>query len=454
MKIKFGEELIMNIEKKYHIITFGCQMNENDSEKIAGILTKKGYTYAEDSKDADVLVINTCSVRGNADDRFFGNLGQFKAVKQKKEGMIIAVCGCMMQQEIHINDVQKRYPFVDIIFGTHNVHQFGEFLDRKLEGNKKRVVEVISDGPIAEDVPMKREFDYKAYVTIMNGCDNFCTYCIVPYTRGREKSRPASKIIQEIRELADNGCKEVMLLGQNVNSYGKRGEITEPCSFAELLDRVSEIEGIERIRFMTSHPKDLTDDVIEAIARNEKVMNSVHLPLQSGSSRVLKLMNRKYDKEKYLQTVEKLRERIPDISITTDIIVGFPTETEEDFAQTLDVVEKVRFDSAFTFIYSPRHGTKAASMEGAVDDAVVKVRFEKLMDLLHAKMLEQSVEKYEGKTVEVLVDGHSQKDENMLCGKTRGGKLVNFHGEAPMGTLVNVKITKPTTFHLLGEVAE
>ncbi|MBR6800566.1 MAG: tRNA (N6-isopentenyl adenosine(37)-C2)-methylthiotransferase MiaB [Eubacteriaceae bacterium] len=437
---------------KYHIITFGCQMNENDSEKLAGILSQRGYVYTPDSKDADVLIINTCSVRENADDRFYGNLGQYKAVKAKNPDMIIAVCGCMMQQEIHVNDVIKRYPFVDIIFGTHNIHLFGNFLEKMKKDRPKRIVEVIPDGKIAEDVPIKREYDYKAYVTIMNGCDNFCTYCIVPYTRGREKSRPASMILKEVRELAENGCKEIMLLGQNVNSYGKRGEITEPCSFAELLDKVSQVEGIERIRFMTSHPKDLTDDVIDAIARNDKVMNCVHLPLQAGSSRVLKLMNRKYDKEKYLETVEKLRAKIPDISITTDIIVGFPTETEEDFAETLDVVGKVRFDSAFTFIYSPRHGTKAAVMEGAVPEDVVKVRFEKLMELLHAKMLEQSIEKYEGKTVEVLVDGSSTKDENILAGKTKGGKLVNFTGDARPGDVVMVKITKPTTFHLLGEM--
>lgn len=432
----------------YHILTFGCQMNENDSEKIAGILTNMGYIKSENPKECDVLVINTCSVRENADDRFFGNLGEYKSVKKKNPYMIICVCGCMMQQEIFVNEINEKYPFVDIIFGTHNIERFGDLLNG-YKATRKRITEIRQNSEVVENVPCKREFKHKAYVSITFGCDNFCSYCIVPYTRGREKSREAENIVKEITELAKDGCKEVMLLGQNVNSYGKG--LKTPCSFAELLKKVSNIDGIERVRFMTSHPKDLTDDVIEAILSNDKICHNIHLPFQAGSDKILKLMNRKYTKDYYLDLVKKIRERIPDITISTDIIVGFPTETEEDFEETLDVVKKCRFESAFTFIYSPREGTRAAKMEEQVPKEVTSERFARLLKTLEG-VVENSVGIYENTVQEVIVDGVSKSDPEVLCGRTKTNKLVNFKGDCVIGDTVDVKITKVNTYYLYGEV--
>ncbi|MBO4360321.1 MAG: tRNA (N6-isopentenyl adenosine(37)-C2)-methylthiotransferase MiaB [Eubacteriaceae bacterium] len=432
---------------KYYILTFGCQMNENDSEHIAGILTEKGYERTDNVREATVAVINTCSIRENADDKFFGNLGDLKGVKRENPNMILCVCGCMMQQQIFVDRIREKFPYVDIIFGTHNIADFGNLLDEFLESRKK-IVRIMDSSPVIEGVPLRREYRHRAYVSITYGCDNFCTYCIVPYTRGREKSREADDIISEVKCLAEDGVKEIMLLGQNVNSYGKG--LKEPCSFAELLRRVSEVEGLERIRFMTSHPRDFSDDIIDAMASSDKICKSVHLPFQAGSDRILKLMNRHYDRAYYLGLVKKLRERIPGITISTDIIVGFPTETEEDFEDTLDIVRECRFESAFTFIYSPREGTKAASMEGQIDHETCSRRFKKLVAALEEEIAE-GVIVYQDSVQEVIVDGRSKSDENTLTGRTRSNKLVNFTGTASMGDTVNVKITKANTYYLYGE---
>ena len=434
--------------KKYLIITYGCQMNENDSEKMSGMLDNLGYIQTDKEEDADLIIMNTCSVRENANNRFFGNLGNFKKLKKRKKDLIIGVCGCMMQEEHIVKKIKEKYSFVDIVFGTHNIASLPSLLE-ECEAKRKLVVEVLSDSDsLPEGLPVHRQFKHKAFVSIMKGCNNFCTYCIVPYTRGRERSREYKNILSEVTNLAKDGVKEVTLLGQNVNSYGKILE--DRISFAELLKRVSEVEGIERVRFMTSHPKDLSDELIDVIKNNDKICNHIHLPMQSGSSRILKLMNRHYDKETYINLVKKIRSEIPDIAITTDIIVGFPTETEEDFNDTLDVYKECEFDTAFTFIYSKREGTKAAVMEGQVDEDVVKVRFDKLVKL-HDEILFKQNQKYLNKTVDVLIDGVSKTNDNVLTGRTDTFKLVNFTGNGKAGDIVKVKITDVKTFHLSGE---
>jgi len=437
--------------KKYLIITYGCQMNENDSEKISGMVEQLGYIKTEDEKDADLIIMNTCSVRENANNRFFGNLGNFKKLKQKKNGLIIAVCGCMMQEEHIVKKIKEKYSFVDIVFGTHNIQSLPNLLE-EADAKRKLIVEVLEDSDkIAEGLPVHRQFKHKAFVSIMKGCNNFCSYCIVPYTRGRERSREYENILAEIKDLANDGAKEVTLLGQNVNSYGKNLE--NPISFAKLLKMVSDVEGIERVRFMTSHPKDLSDELIETIRDNPKICRHIHLPMQSGSSRILKLMNRHYDKDTYINLVKKIREEIPEVAITTDIIVGFPTESEEDFNDTLDVYKKCQFDTAFTFIYSKREGTKAAVMEGQIDDKTVKNRFDRLVKL-HDEILFEQNKKYMGRVVDVLIDGKSKTNDNVLTGRTSSFKLVNFTGEGKTGDIVKVKITDVHTFHLSGEVVE
>ncbi len=424
-------------------------MNENDSEKIAGMLEMEGYTKAANIENTDILVINTCSIRENANNRFFGNLGSFKTIKKEKPDMILAVCGCMMQQEEIVDIIRNKYRYVDIIFGTHNLYKFPQLLNERING-KKPVYEIIKDtSVIHEEIPIKHEYNHKAYVSITFGCDNFCTYCIVPYTRGREKSRTSENILNEVKSLANKGCKEIMLLGQNVNSYGKG--LNEDIDFSKLLRRLNEIDGIQRIRFMTSHPKDLSDKMIDAIEECDKVCKNIHLPLQSGSNSILKAMNRKYTKEHYLSLIDKLRDKIPDITISTDIIVGFPSETEEDFMHTLDVVEKVKYDSAFTFIYSPRNGTIAAKMPYEISESTLKDRFDRLIKLQHGIMADLS-EKYVGTVQEVLTDGFSKTDKNMLCGRTRSNKLVNFLGNSREGDIVNVLINNATPFHLKGEM--
>lgn len=437
--------------KKYLIITYGCQMNENDSEKISGMVEELGYTKTEDEKDADLIIMNTCSVRENANNRFFGNLGNFKKLKQKKSGLILAVCGCMMQEEHIVKKIKEKYSFVDIVFGTHNIASLPSLLE-ECDAKRKLIVEVLEDSDkLAEGLPVHRQFKHKAFVSIMKGCNNFCSYCIVPYTRGRERSREYQNILNEVRELANDGVKEVTLLGQNVNSYGKN--LDDPVSFAKLLKMVSEVEGIERVRFMTSHPKDLSDELIEVIRDNPKICRHIHLPMQSGSSRILKLMNRHYDKDTYINLVKKIRSEIPDVAITTDIIVGFPTETEEDFLDTLDVYKECEFDTAFTFIYSKREGTKAAVMDGQIDEKTVKDRFDRLLKLHDEIVLKQN-KKYLGKEVDILIDGKSKTNDNILTGRTSSFKLVNFTGKGETGDIVKVKITDVHTFHLSGEVIE
>lgn len=438
------------MSKTFHITTFGCQMNEHDSEVMAGMLLEKGFEPVKERRDADVAIINTCSVRENADKRFFGTLGQLKRRKKENPDFVVCVCGCMMQQQHVIDTIKVKYPWVDIIFGTHNIHQFPELVDNALN-EKKKQIEVWSDGgDIVEGLPAKRLFDCKALVNIMFGCNNFCTYCIVPYTRGRERSRQPEEIIKEVKSLVEDGVKEIMLLGQNVNSY--RGD--EQTDFARLLYRLNEIEGLERIRFMTSHPKDLSDRLIQAFVDCNKLCKNIHLPVQSGSSRVLKKMNRRYTKEQYLELVAKLKAAVPGITMSTDIIVGFPGETEEDFEETLDLVRKVRFDSAFTFLYSIRKGTPAEKYDDQVPEEVKHERFNRLVDLINAISAEKN-EEYAGRVERVLVEGASKTNSKTFSGRTDGFKLVNFEGTKDMvGNLVDVEIIEGKTFSLDGRIVK
>lgn len=425
-------------------------MNEHDSEIIAGILENIGYEKANIINDADIIIFNTCLVRENAELKVYGKLGELKALKKENEDLIIGLCGCMMQRENIRNIIKKKYGYVDIIFGTHNIHQLPELIEQHRKSSQL-IESVLDDSEkIIEGLSSHRKYDFKAFVNIMYGCNNFCSYCIVPYTRGREKSRDPENIIEEINELADNGCKEVTLLGQNVNSYGKTLE--KKMTFANLLRRINEIKGIERIRFMTSHPKDLSDDLILAMKDCDKVCEHLHLPFQAGSNKVLKAMNRKYTKEKYLNLVEKVRSEIPNIAITTDIIVGFPGETEEDFNETLDIVNKVKFDNAFTFLYSIREGTPAATMKNQIPDKIKHNRFKKLQDTLYPIFYDKN-QFYKDKIVEVLVEDISKNNQAILSGRTRTNKLVHFEGDRSLiGQFVNVKITNPKTWTLEGKI--
>ena len=434
---------------KYFIETWGCQMNEEDSEKLSGMLKSIGYSKSTDIKDADIIIFNTCCVRENAENKVFGNLGELKHLKKKKPELIVAVCGCMMQQEGMADKILSKFPHVNIIFGTHNAYKFPEYLNRvKTEG--VQVKEIFNkETEIIEGVPIDRESSVKAFVTIMYGCNNFCTYCVVPYVRGRERSRKSEDVIKEIEDLVAKGYKEVTLLGQNVNSYGKGLE--EDIDFAELLRKINEVQGLERVRFMTSHPKDLNKDVIYAIKECDKLCEQIHLPVQSGSNRILKKMNRHYTKESYLELVELIKKEIPGVSLTTDIIVGFPGETEEDFLDTLDLVQKVQYDSAFTFIYSRRNNTPADMMLNQVPDADKHHRFDRLVKAVNESVIMKNKE-FEGKVTEVLVEGFSKNDETKFTGRTRNGKLVNFTGEnIKAGDLVNVKIVRAQPFSLVGE---
>ena len=435
--------------KTFYIETWGCQMNEEDSEKISGMLSRTGYNRSAERDTADIIIFNTCCVRENAELKVKGNLGALKKIKKERPDLIIAVCGCMMQQEGIAEEIIKMFPFVDIIFGTHNSYKFPEYLNRVKQENKS-VVEVIQkEEGIVEGIPIDRESKVKAFVTIMYGCNNFCTYCIVPYVRGRERSREPQNIVNEIKDLVAEGYKEVTLLGQNVNSYGK--ELEPKISFAELLKIIREIPGLERVRFMTSHPKDLTEDVIDAIAEGGNLCEQIHLPVQSGSSRLLKKMNRHYDKSMYLNLVDKIKVKIPGAAISTDIIIGFPGETEEDFQETLSLVKEVEFDSAFTFIYSKRKGTPAFDMDDQISDEVKHDRFNRLVEAVNASSRKKNLE-YLGRTVEVLVEGFSKNNENTVMGRTRSGKLVNLSGSAELiGALVNAKIIKANSFSLVGE---
>jgi len=438
-----------NTNLRYFIETWGCQMNEEDSEKLSGMLKGLGYTRTDVKEEASIIIFNTCCVRENAELKVYGNLGELKRLKKKNNDLIIAVCGCMMQQEGMAETILKKYPFVDIIFGTHNSHKLPEYINRvRQEG--KSIIEIMSkEEGIIEGVPIDRESSIKAFVTIMYGCNNFCTYCIVPYVRGRERSRKPEDIINEIKDLVSKGYKEITLLGQNVNSYGKGLE--PEIKFAELLRKINEIDGVERVKFMTSHPKDLSDDVIDAIAECDKLCEHIHLPVQSGSSNLLKKMNRHYDREQYLDLVKRIKAKIPNVALSTDIIVGFPGETEEDFEETVSLVKEVQFDSAFTFLYSKRKGTPAYELEEQIDEQTKSKRFKRLVEAVNECCAAKNKE-YQGKTVEVLVEGVSKNDSTKLMGRTRTGKLVNFKGnEDSIGKLVQVKITEALSFSLTGE---
>ncbi len=437
-----------NKQKYYHIITYGCQMNEHDSEKISWLLEDLGYVWTDTKENSDFIVYNTCLVRENAELKVYGQLGALKGLKRQNPDLIIALCGCMMQREEIREIILSKYKHVDIIFGTNNIHKLPQLIHR-YEQTGDTIVDIIEDSrEIVEDINANRMYSYKAFVNIMYGCNNFCTYCIVPYTRGREKSREPKNIINEIKELTSKGYKEITLLGQNVNSYGKT--LNYNYSFAKLLREINKIEGLERIRFMTSHPKDLSDELIEAMASLDKVCEHLHLPVQSGSNKILKAMNRKYTREEYLLLIDKIRKAIPDIAISTDIIVGFPGEREEDFEETLDLVKEVRYDSAFTFLYSIREGTIAANMENQVPDEIKHNRFQKLLDTLYPIFYEKNLN-YENKIVEVLVEEVSKNDPNMLTGRTRTGKLIHFKGNRELiGQLVDVRIDKIKTFTLEG----
>ncbi|WP_123053814.1 tRNA (N6-isopentenyl adenosine(37)-C2)-methylthiotransferase MiaB [Clostridium sp. JN-1] len=436
-------------KKKFFIETWGCQMNEEDSEKLSGMLRKIGYDRTDIREDSDLIIFNTCCVRENAELKVYGNLGALKSLKKRKPELVIAVCGCMMQQKEMAQKVVKKFPFVDIVFGTHNTYKFPEYLNTvKQNGTSVIAIQDKEDG-IIEGIPIDRESKIKAFVTIMYGCNNFCTYCVVPYVRGRERSRKPEDIEREIVELVSKGYKEVTLLGQNVNSYGKG--LNPEINFAELLRRINKIEGLERIRFMTSHPKDLTRDVIDAVAQCDKVCEHIHLPVQSGSTKILNKMNRKYTCEQYLKLVSDIKQTIPNAAITTDIIVGFPGETEEDFECTLDLAKQVEYDSAFTFLYSKRENTPAKEMEGHIPEDIKHERFERLVKVINESCSKKNAE-YEGRVEEILVEGFSKNDINKLTGRTRTGKLVNFTGNKEhIGELVSVKITKAKSFSLEGE---
>ena len=409
------------------IKTFGCQMNARDSEKLTGILKCVGYKILpeEEEEEADFVIYNTCTVRENANLKVYGRLGKLGHIKESRHDMMIALCGCMMQEPDVVEKIKKDYKFVDMVFGTHNLYQFPELLYQAL-AQRQTVIEVWEGTErIVEELPVERKYSFKSGVNIMFGCNNFCSYCIVPYVRGRERSRKPEDIIEEIKELADDGVKEVMLLGQNVNSYGKG--LDEEITFAELLRRVCKVYGIERVRFMTSHPKDLSDELIEVMASEHKICKHLHLPLQSGSSRILKEMNRQYSKEDYLALVDKIRAAMPDIALTTDIIVGFPGETEEDFLETMDVVRQVEFDSAFTFIYSKRTGTPAASMEDQVTEDVVKDRFGRLLVLVQEKAQRKN-RSLQGKVLPVLVESINPQDPTLVSGRLENNSVVHFPG--------------------------
>ena len=440
---KLGRKLTANVT------TFGCQMNARDSEKIVGILEKIGYEIVEEEK-ADFIIYNTCTVRENANMKVYGRLGALKKEKQKNKHMKLAMCGCMMQEDVVVEKIRKSYAFVDLIFGTHNIFKLAELLYTRMQSDRM-VIDIWKEtNQIVEDLPSERKFSFKAGVNVMYGCNNFCTYCIVPYVRGRERSRNPKDIIREIERLVADGVVEIMLLGQNVNSYGK--DFEQPISFAELLREINKIEGLKRIRFMTSHPKDLSDELILAMKECKKVCKHLHLPVQAGSSRLLKIMNRSYTKEQYLELVDKIKKEIPDISLTTDIMVGFPGETEEDFLETMDVVRKVRYDAAYTFIYSKRTGTPAASMPDQVPEDVVKERFQRLLAEIQ-EISSEITKEDEGTIQEVLVEEKNSQEEGLMTGRLSNNLLVHFKSdEQVIGELVMVKLTECKGFYYMGEM--
>ncbi len=434
----------------YCLTTFGCQMNEKQSEAVAGIMDEIGY-HRQDNEEADVVIYNTCTVRENANLKVYGRLGHLHSLKDHNPDMKIILFGCMMQEQHVVDKIKKSYPFVNLVFGTHNIFKYAELFYEMLQSERQIVDIWEGTDQIVEDLPTERNYTFKSGVNIMFGCNNFCSYCIVPYVRGRERSREPEAIVKEVKRLVADGVSEVMLLGQNVNSYGKT--LKDPVTFAQLLEKVEQIEGLKRIRFMTSHPKDLSDELIEYMSKSRKVCHHLHLPMQSGSSRILKIMNRHYDKEKYLGLVEKIRTAVPDISLTTDIIVGFPGETEEDFQETLDVVEKSDFDTAFTFIYSKRSGTPAAKMEDQVPEDVVKDRFDRLLKLVQEKGREVS-SRFQGEVQEVLVETES-KEKGIFTGRTQYNLLVHFPGTPDLlGKYVNVRLDTCKGFYYMGTRVE
>lgn len=435
---------------KAFVETYGCQQNVNDSEILLGMLCEMGFEKTADRESADLILYNTCAVRENAELKVYGNLGALKHLKRKNENLIIGVCGCMMQQEEVKEQVRKKYRHVDMVFGTHSLYRFPEILNEVLI-SRKRVFDVVnSDGAIAEDMPVKRQGGPCAWVSVMYGCNNFCSYCIVPYVRGRERSRGKEAILSEIRALAKDGVKEITLLGQNVNSYGK--DLEDGTDFADLLGEVCTVDGIERIRFMTSHPKDISDKLIDTMASREKICKQLHLPVQAGNNRVLKAMNRRYTKEEYLEKIDKIKAKMPGITLTTDIIVGFPGETTAEFEDTLDVLRRVRYDSIFSFIYSRRPGTPAAKMPDVITEGEKKENFNRMLKLQDAVSREKNLE-LEGRTVSVLVEGVSKNNGEFLSGRTEGGKIVNFKGpKALAGNFARVKITEAKTWSLMGEL--
>lgn len=448
-KINDAYETETGKKKKFFSLAMGCQMNAHDSEKLEGMLDKMGYEQTDEETDADFIIYNTCCVRENAEQKVYGKLGWLKHYKKDKPDTVIALCGCMMQQDSVIKTLRQKYRHVDIVFGTYNLYKLPELMNTRMESGDTIYDIWQEQEEIVEDLPSIRHFPYKAAVNIMFGCNNFCTYCIVPYVRGRERSREAEDIIAEVKKLAADGVKEIMLLGQNVNSYGKN--LSKPVSFAKLLRMVNDVEGIERIRFMTSHPKDLSDELIEAMKDCPKVCKSLHLPVQAGSSEILRRMNRNYTKESYLETVRKIKEAMPDITLSTDIIVGFPGETEEDFQETLDVIRKVGYTTAYTFIYSKRTGTPAATMDNQVAEDVIKDRFDRMLNVLNP-MIHELNEKLVGKIVNVLVEEPSKSNKDVLTGRADNYALVHFEGSKDLiGQIVPVRIIENKTFYFIAE---
>lgn len=451
-----GKALVASLSEQaghpltFCVTTFGCQMNARDSEKLVGILEQMGYIEEAEEEKADFVIFNTCTVRENANQRVYGRLGQLSRVKKQNPYMMIGLCGCMMQEPEVVEKIKKSYRYVDLIFGTHNIYKFAELIVTRLQ-SQRMVIDIWKDtDQIVEDLPNERKYTFKSGVNIMFGCNNFCSYCIVPYVRGRERSRNPKDIVREIERFVADGVVEVMLLGQNVNSYGKT--LDEPITFAQLLQEIEKIEGLKRIRFMTPHPKDLSDELIEVMSKSKKVCRHLHLPLQSGSTGILEKMNRRYTKEQYLNLVERIRVKIPDVSLTTDIIVGFPGETEEDFLETMDVVQKVRYDSAFTFQYSKRTGTPAAAMDEQIPADVVKDRFDRLLnEVQHISAEVCSV--YTDTIQEVLVEMVNDHDTALVTGRMSNNLLVHFPGDVSLvGKLVSVKLTECHGFYYLGEM--
>lgn len=433
--------------------TFGCQQNENDSERIRGMLDTMGFTFTDSEDDADFILYNTCAVREGAEMRVLGNIGALKKIKEKRPELIVGICGCMMQQESMSKRIKSKFKHVTVVFGTHSLYTFPEIMYRAVCENERVIHRVESEGRLAEDIPVYREKTSSAWVSIMYGCNNFCSYCIVPYVRGRERSRDPEAVIAEIEALAKDGVKEITLLGQNVNSYGK--DLDRDIDFADLLLMADKVEGIRRIRFVTSHPKDMTDKLIETLPKVTKLCKQIHLPFQAGSNRILKEMNRRYTKERYLELAEKIRKVLPDASFTTDIIVGFPGETYEDFLETIDVIEKVRFDSVFSFIYSKRGGTPAAKMENQVPEEIKHKHFDILLDVQN-RISREINETYKDRVEEIMVEGLSKNNPDAMCGRTDSGKIVNFPKDDRLsnGDFIKVKITKISTWSLAGERVE